>query len=116
MNAADSLVLGYLAIRGGFAAHQVAHVREWFKASAQAGESLAEFLRRQDLLSDSAVQIFRQAGEGHLTRSLAFTLLDPAEVDSLRRRLPDVAVLDRDAELNATMTLMLNDSTFKEHQ
>src|SRR5262249_62206437 len=49
----------------------------------------------------------------HLTRALGFSLLNRAELERVRLRLPDVARLDSDA-MNATMTLIAADETAKE--
>jgi serine/threonine protein kinase len=109
MNATDVLVLEYLAAHAGFADHQIAHLKGWWGAAA-GDESLTEFLHRQGLISRPTVQIFGQVAAGFLTRHLGFTLLDRAELERLRLRLPEL-VGSGDAE--QTMTL-LGDDTAKE--
>lgn len=114
MTATDTLLLEFLAARAGFAAHQVEHLRDWWQSSAATDETLGDFLRRQDLLSEPALQIFRQMSRGNLTDTMGFALLDPMELGWLRRRLPEVAALDRDADLLATVTLLRGDDTARD--
>ena len=112
MNAADTLVLECLASRGGFAGHQVEHLRRWWQA-ASADETLLAFLQRQGLLSMPSVQIFQQMALGHLTRAMGFTLLDPQELEQIRRRLPEVtASSENDTQM--TISILGADETAPE--
>src|SRR5438876_5113396 len=110
MNATDLLVLDYLTTRAGFAAHQIEHLCEWWRAAAGDGEALTTFLVRQELLSESTVQIFVQIAGGHLTANMGYTLLDAAELEGVRVRLPEVAVLGKGGESDATMTLLAGET------
>jgi hypothetical protein len=114
MNVTDSLLLEFLAARASFAAHQVEHLRDWWRAGSEPDEALSDFLRRQDLLSESAMQILRQMSRGHLTDTMGFALLDPAELDTLRRKLPEMAGREGGDDLFATVTLLAGDDTSRE--
>ncbi len=112
MNDVDVLVLEYMVSRAGFARHQVEHLRRWWQATA-ADESLLAFLQRQRLLSSPSSQILHQIANGHLTRGMGFTLLDPQEFIQIRRQLPEVSG-DVGTDPRVTMTLFGSDETTPE--
>ena len=116
MNACDIVVLDFLATHAGFTARQVGYLKSWWESTRQIEEDLAAFLLRQQLLSQPTVQVFRQISRNHLTETLGAVLVDRRELQSLRRRLPEVARLDEDRELNATVTLLSGDDTAKDFQ
>lgn len=111
MIAADALVLDYLGARAGFSANQVDHLQCWWRAAREGVEPLCVFLLRQQLLTESTVQVFRQIAGGHLTSPLGFTLLDRREIDEFRRRLPDVAQSENDDGVPDTLTLLAGHDT-----
>src|SRR5258708_2674636 len=113
MNDCDLIVLDFLATHAGFTAQQICHLKAWWESVRQRDEDLAQFLLRQQLLSQPSVQIFGQMGRHHLTELLGLALLDRRELQSLRRRLPDVALLNDD-QLSATVTLLSGDDTAKD--
>lgn len=108
MNAADSLVLEFLATRAGFVVNQIEHLQLWWQAARGDGESLPAFLLRQQLLSDATVRILVAVGERRLSRSAGFPLVDLGEVEQFRRRLPEVALTDGVPD---TDTLLCGDDT-----
>src|SRR5260370_28859353 len=113
MNDCDLIVLDFLATHAGFTAQQICHLKACWESVRHGDEDLAQFLLGQQLLSGSAVQIFAQMGRHHLTELLGLALLDRRELQSLRRRLPDVALL-ADDKLSATVTLLNGDDTAKD--
>src|SRR5258707_2807309 len=94
MNACDRTVLEFLVGLAGFSDSQIHYLSQWWQACRDADEELARFLQRQRLLSDATVQIFRQVGQQNLSLALGRMLIDRSELETLRRRLPEVAVLE----------------------
>ena len=105
MNDCDLTVLEFLAHDAGFSDSQVRHLRDWWRACRTDGEELTGFLQRQQLVSEPTAQIFRQVGAHHMSLTMGRTLVDRSELETMRRRLPDVAVIE-DAQVPATVTLL----------
>lgn len=116
MNVADSLLLEFLAIRAGFVANQIEHVRCWWQAMRDENESLSSFLLRQQLIGEATEQIFRHIAEGRLPGPIALALLDRHELEHFRRRLPEVAIVENDADVPDTMTLLTGSDTAHDDQ
>ncbi len=110
MNAADSLVLEFLATRAGFVPNQVEHLQCWWRAVRGEEESLAEFLFRQRLLSEATKELFARIADRHLSRQVGFALIDLGEMARFRRRLPEAASLIN-AALPETTTLLTGQDT-----
>src|SRR5207247_1140488 len=113
MTESDLIVLDFLATHAGFTSGQIGHLRSWWESARDADEPLGQFLKRQQLLSESTIQVFAQMGGRHLTEALGAVLVDHKELQTLRRRLPDV-VLGCDGNLSATVTLLSGDDTAKD--
>lgn len=113
MPATDDLVLELLGQRGRLAPHQLRHLHDWWQATAAPGESLVSFLVRQSLLSEASAQVCRQVSEGHISATMGYALLNPAELEQVQRRLPEVAVIGDDRGAHATITLLSGDDTHR---
>lgn len=116
MNAADKLLLEFLTTRAGFVVNQIEHVRCWWQAVCEEGESLAMFLLRQHLIGEATAQIFLRVADGRLPGAIALTLLDRSELEQFRRRLPEVAVTGADANVPDTKTFLAGSDTAHDDQ